>query len=587
MQPWWKRWFGLLLAASPAFGALWLILHYGVDFHFIDEWDPDIGGVFVKELQHQLTFADLIAQHNEHRIFIPRLIYLAINPFTHWNNVQNQIVAWGIVCATSLLVLWLIRRTNPDGPFIFAWFLCNVMIFTPAQQENWLWGIGLANFAPTLFVFAALLAALARFPLWLRITLCAIFASAATYSSGNGILAWPLAGVLLIWPNSREEWLANRKTLAIWVIAFAVIVAFYFVGYVRPTHGGFHIYSMNPAAIVAYNLAFMGSPFAYCSNWGWDINATTIGSVLLLMYLGAVASFLYFWKKDQQEVARRMLPWLVVGGFGILSGLMSSFFRAGLGTEQAVHSRYVTYALYLPVSLVILLPMNCLELKKLWPACSRQWTQLPWIAATALLALQMGAVPRAMDESRTTNIQYREGRGALMLLDCAPDDIMLASAGLPHPKGFYETANSLSDFGYINPPILKNNNAFAISRTNNDSTEDVLGQLEGLKSTPDGKSYAYGWAVFPKQFKPAECVFLTYQDADHQPIIFAGAHVGARRDDVVATLTNPDFQFAGWEAEMVRTHIDPSLQQTDINAWVLDVDTGKATKLDGVLTFKR
>src|SRR5208282_5635582 len=91
------RWLWFFLAALPALTPLVLILHYGVDFHYFDEWTPDMTGPLVKAYHHQLTLGDILAQHNEHRVAVARLILLAINPITHWNNVENLIVAWLMV----------------------------------------------------------------------------------------------------------------------------------------------------------------------------------------------------------------------------------------------------------------------------------------------------------------------------------------------------------------------------------------------------------------------------------------------------------------------------------------------------------
>jgi hypothetical protein len=61
------RWLWFALAISPALAPLYLILRFGVDFHYFDEWMPDIARVFIKAHEHELTLADILAQHNEHR----------------------------------------------------------------------------------------------------------------------------------------------------------------------------------------------------------------------------------------------------------------------------------------------------------------------------------------------------------------------------------------------------------------------------------------------------------------------------------------------------------------------------------------
>src|SRR6476660_6013776 len=170
----WVR--GVLLAAAflPAIFPLALILKYGVDFPFWDEWDPDIAGIYIKAHQHQLTFGDLVKQHNEHRILVPRLAYLALNSITHWNGIDELLFEWLMVCATSLGILWLCVHTlSPDrrvtGRVIFLWFVCNLLIFSPAGWENWLWGIGVENVMPMLLITAMLVVLCASWRPWLKV----------------------------------------------------------------------------------------------------------------------------------------------------------------------------------------------------------------------------------------------------------------------------------------------------------------------------------------------------------------------------------------------------------------------------------
>ena len=92
-----------------------MILRYGVNFHYFDEWMPDMAGALIKAHNGQLTLGDILAQHNEHRPAVMRLIWVALDPITHWNNVAYLVVAWAMVAATSGLVLLLIRKTQVRG----------------------------------------------------------------------------------------------------------------------------------------------------------------------------------------------------------------------------------------------------------------------------------------------------------------------------------------------------------------------------------------------------------------------------------------------------------------------------------------
>jgi hypothetical protein len=121
-------WLVLALALLPALIPLVLILTYGVNMPFWDEWDPGLAGLYIKAHQHQLSFADLAAQHNEHRILLPRIAYLLLNSMTHWNAVGEMVFQWLIVFATSIGILVLIRKTQ-----------------LPSEMDRPRWPVGLSG----------------------------------------------------------------------------------------------------------------------------------------------------------------------------------------------------------------------------------------------------------------------------------------------------------------------------------------------------------------------------------------------------------------------------------------------------------
>jgi hypothetical protein len=132
-------------AALPALVPLWMVLHYGTDMPYWDQWFPDIAGIYIKAAQHTLRFSDFAAQHNEHRILIPRLIYFGLNRLTHWNTIVEMLAGWGVVVLTSLSLLRLIRLTHgearSDGALsghrdMLLWLLCNVVLFSTVQGRE-------------------------------------------------------------------------------------------------------------------------------------------------------------------------------------------------------------------------------------------------------------------------------------------------------------------------------------------------------------------------------------------------------------------------------------------------------------------
>src|SRR5205809_5407717 len=95
-----RRWAYFVAAALPALFPLAMVLHYGVDVPHWDEWAPALAGIYVKAHAHSITFADLVAQHNEHRFLVPRLLLLPLNALTHFNPIAEMVLEWLIVLIT-------------------------------------------------------------------------------------------------------------------------------------------------------------------------------------------------------------------------------------------------------------------------------------------------------------------------------------------------------------------------------------------------------------------------------------------------------------------------------------------------------
>src|SRR5580658_10373131 len=91
----WRAWVWPALAFLPALIPFVAIARYGVNIPFGDEWDM-AGPLFIKLAHGTLTFADIVAQHNEHRIAMTRLIVLAVGKLTHYNVKAEMFVTWGV-----------------------------------------------------------------------------------------------------------------------------------------------------------------------------------------------------------------------------------------------------------------------------------------------------------------------------------------------------------------------------------------------------------------------------------------------------------------------------------------------------------
>ena len=163
----WTVW-ALMLVAG-----IWFVAVYGFTMPYVDEWAwlPVVAG------QEPVSLSWLWSMHNEHRMVLPRLIYMGLGLATDFNFQAGSffnIFALGALSAAMMLTARAIRgRTS----FYDAFFPLLLMHW--AQYENIVWGFQL-NFIMSVALAGMILMTVVRCGPQLRlraavlITLCLI-----------------------------------------------------------------------------------------------------------------------------------------------------------------------------------------------------------------------------------------------------------------------------------------------------------------------------------------------------------------------------------------------------------------------------
>ncbi|MBI2331407.1 MAG: hypothetical protein HYU84_04455, partial [Chloroflexi bacterium] len=119
-----------------------LYIHFfGLNIPFWDQW------YFVKHLMMQsngqLTFDVLLSQHNEHRPFFPRLIWLVLAGFTHYNIKAelwtNLLIAFGTFAFFARRALRTWQEHTVEAP-VFLLPLISLLLFNLGSRESWIQG---------------------------------------------------------------------------------------------------------------------------------------------------------------------------------------------------------------------------------------------------------------------------------------------------------------------------------------------------------------------------------------------------------------------------------------------------------------
>ena len=326
----------LLFSLVPPLSVLWLVSTQGVDVPYWDQWD--FLPLIAKAQEGELTLQDLWQPHNEHRLFFPKLIMLALAWLTDWNIRAELLTNWVLAALALTLVLRLfVVRAEQLRLRALGWLYIAIgaaSVFGLSQWQNWLWGWQLQIF---LNVLGVLVTVWVLRPREDRLTagelfLAALSACLSSFSFGTGLMLW-VAAVPLVWARAGST--RRRLVMAgVWVSLGALTSSLYMSGLWGVLAAGDPSFSWRQALhLGAYVAIYLGAPlFAFS---GHAALYGGFGAALAVLGLGAVT-----WRKGGS--GEWAAVWLCLLAYAILAAMMTATGRIGLGIGQALSSRYIT-----------------------------------------------------------------------------------------------------------------------------------------------------------------------------------------------------------------------------------------------------
>jgi hypothetical protein len=295
---------------------------------FWDQWDNLISG-------RSVSWSWLISQHNEHRLFVPRLIFWLDWLLAAETNIVDY--TCNVLGQTALfaLLLWLALRDSRPSFNSKLWVggLCLCLLFWAVQYENFLWGFQIQYFLVVLLA-AGCFTVIALGPDNFFGAIGAFLLSgAAAYTLASGIIVPGLALLLGLW--------VRRSILYNLVLLFAVGVwpTVYLWGYSAPEHHS------NPSdlfsqlgPVLFYFFVELGGPFfrAIFGQRDYFHVAAYFGLVGVLLYFGAFILAVIQGAKPSQKV------FVMLGAYLLGAMALVALGRVRFGPAQALSSRYAT-----------------------------------------------------------------------------------------------------------------------------------------------------------------------------------------------------------------------------------------------------
>ena len=342
-----------ILALLPLAILIWTVVQYAVAVPYLDQWE--LVPYLEKMYQGELTFHDLWAQHNEHRIFFPKIIMLLLARLTHWNIryelAVNILLALGIF-AVFIRQVKMTERKLAVARLPWAIPAISLVVFSISQYQNWLWGWQLQMFLNLLAAIGVIvLLANGAFG-WRRFATAVLLAVVATYSFADGALVWPIGLLLLVVTAGVPQ----RKAAVIgWIGVGTLTLVSYFYHYHKPEeHPPLGLMFKMPLAYAAYVFKYLG---ATCAE---GLGGDTAKDGVLALVIGLPATVVTGWAGwmlIRRKIAdvQTLLPYFGLILYSVGSALVTGVGRLGFGSNQALASRYCTMTVPLWVSLVVFL----------------------------------------------------------------------------------------------------------------------------------------------------------------------------------------------------------------------------------------
>jgi hypothetical protein len=511
----------------------------------------------------QKNFWELFAQHNEHRIVLPRILFL-IDQFIFGATDTFLLVAIFLTQCGHAVLLWRVtlrsgRWTRPGTFFLLGVVL--TLLLSAQQYTNLITGFQV-QFIAVFFLATLSLLALERaqnyftlgrptdFRLWFAVSILA--AIGATGCMANGLFVWVLLLVFGLW--WRIQW---RYTLIIWLLGTLTWVL-YFWHYQTPSaHSSPTDAWLHAPNVLAFATAYLGSPvddsvLSASSIYGTS-NASRAMWASLVGLIGLMTALrcAIMWIQDRSRfaAARGVLVGQVL--FVVISAFATASGRLTFPLIDALQWRYMTPALIFWACLLFLLWSYR---KHVRPLSEARWMGLVVCALAILVAVHQPSKFRYA-------VGYRAHMGAAESAVAAgiQDDELL--------KDIYHTPALIwepADYFRAHAKSIFGEPWYRWYGTKLEQHYKVK-QNAGLKSFVDGFRrvgqgghvgwHLWGWAWDGSvRFSPSRVLFTT---ADNRILGFGG--YGQDRADVSRANAEIRYPWVGWNGYVADQRSDTLL----------------------------
>lgn len=323
---------------------------FGVNVIFLDEWAlvPTL-----KQYQAQgLSFDLLFKQHNEHRLFFPRLFYLETFQFTYMNSLFYMYFNAFMLC-TEFLCMYLIAKRQFNFSFrnIPIWLIIvPLFVFNFRQSQNVIWAFQIAFYMVLTFAVMTLYfiekifdstKPASKFIFLIFGLVCAVI---ATFSSAMGLMVWLAGGIQIFIKSLHNKKMAKWLFLAAWVVITAV---------------AFYVYNHGLKSSIPDDVKYaISHPFNFIHFFFCLISLTSVHSLsIIALPIGIAlfsASVYILFKTYKNKRLTENSFWIALYTFSLLFALINTLGRSPIAFEYTDRARYTIFTSLLSISTFML-----------------------------------------------------------------------------------------------------------------------------------------------------------------------------------------------------------------------------------------
>jgi hypothetical protein len=292
---------------------------YGSDVPFWDQWDAEWHNLLRPYLAGTLQFSDLIAPHNEHRIFFTRILDLALFRINGQWDPRLEMTANALLYPLVACLIALPFSRNRGPLFCLAWTaLLSAVFALPYAWENTLAGFQSQFYFLTGFSLLYI-QLFSHCPLTAGRCLAGFTTGAAAlFTMGSGFFA-PLAVLAALLPavyRRRNEQSGMLKTLiGPFLVSTVLVIAGIVLSVQVPEHAQYRAHS--PSHFLSAAASLLSWPWSAQKSW------FVVSWLPFSLYLTAYAT-----RRLRDGLQERFL--IGIGLWVLLQSAATAFSRAGI-----------------------------------------------------------------------------------------------------------------------------------------------------------------------------------------------------------------------------------------------------------------